>query len=425
MSATLLLKGTPKRTKRRPRKVVQQVKLVTQSPSVPARKKRNRRRRRQRNAGVVNRRMPRLSHCALQYAVAIADPWSEMAIGVCVPIPAGLTQKVRGYLRIQQTTTATCFVVAAPCLANNLPQIFYSTGAYANNGIIAIETAGGFNPNIGLGILTGLPYSSANFLPADAVIPSVAGRVVSAGLTLRYAGKTINTAGIAYGYRHPTHSSVASDATGAPGSINYWSSQPECYDCSFDRQTIYSSDWAYTRREMEICSFVRNLNDSISPDSAATRTVYPFCNGEFDYPDYANPGVFTNVTVSGVKVGVPTFGFQFTATAGESYFVEYVIHVEYNGPQTASLGSLNPVDARGAEMVSQAANDAAVSQQNQTPQSTFQTIVEKVGELTEAATEVGIPIKAMAGQVLYAGARLARGYATSRYAQRGALSYTD
>ena len=85
-----------------------------------------------------------ISECTLKYGRAMADPWSEAAMNACVPVPAGLTQKVSGFIRgtanIGQQGIG--FVLVSPCITNDAGTIVATNGTYNDVAVNPVDPSG-------------------------------------------------------------------------------------------------------------------------------------------------------------------------------------------------------------------------------------------------------------------------------------------
>lgn len=364
------------------------------------RSRRSLRRRMRRNGPSIT---GRLSACAMRYAMAITTPWSQEALGACVPQPAGMTYKTYGWVRTSVIMPANGygFVIASPSLANDMPCLYASGNGYAGIGGEVIPIVGGL-PNVGVLEIpcANLPYARTQFIKSSPSQSLVAGRIVSVGLRVRYTGNDINLGGQVYALREPYHASVQvrTNAGGLPfpATYDWWGAKIQTRITNFNRSWTDIADFAYSREEQDILSWTTADNTMRNAAAAETVLLYPFSNGENDFFD--NVGVQTR-TVNGTQVGIPTLGLIFTGTPGQPVAIEYIIHVEYTGPPTAGATSPSDADPVGAETVREAAADAQAAT-HATDERTFgQAVFESVERLQQMAEAV-VPYGVRAAQMV-------------------------
>jgi len=356
-----------------------------------------------------------LSDCALQYARAIGDPWSELAIGACVPMPAGLTQKVTGFIRgaAEIGNQGTGFILMAPCLANNLPSLWFTTNAFSHGDLRPFSAANTLSNGVFPSACGSLPYATAQFgVSEDANRQSLSGRIVSASIRCWYIGTAQVMAGQVYALREPYHASVQT-AYGLPANIQALGQRRETRVYNNDRTQRSVADFAYDTEETNMSSWQSTQNNSNSVAVARTRLMYPYSHGESLFTDGAGNAI-TFTDVAGVLVGVPTSVLFFTGTPGQQLAFEYCIHVEYAGPATAALGTRSLADVDGTNRVMDAAALASNAAQRNDDPGMWKTLVDSIAQV-EAAVRPHFS----------AGVKLATGvanmYVQSRRAQRGAL----
>jgi len=309
-----------------------------------------------------------LSKCATKLALAMANPFAPEVRGVCLPVLPGCdTFKAHGFVRGDCVigTAGFGFITVAPCLSNDAPCIFASTAAYSRTDVgfvthIVNTTLGTLTPGVVQIPISSLPYPSSAFLqtfnddgdtPALYGPPNIVGRMVSCGISLQYTGTLMNTSGMIYGYRAPTHLS-ATLRNNAPLNTTTISSFTETMLCAQQSGTkCMLRDYATDNVEQ---SFV--TTDGPGGDAIA---LYPYCKNSFDqgcangdssYLLYNPPGVARSVTV-----GTATITYLFTGVPGSTMHYEYISHCEYIGTQPSALVTRNDIDPVGTQMVTAAA----------------------------------------------------------------------
>jgi hypothetical protein len=371
---------------------------VVRAPVVVQRSKRRSRRKATnvRFMGKIRSSIARLSDCADKYLTAIADPWHSRAFGACVPVPTGPTMKAHGFVRttLQISNTGAgsghAWIIVAPSPANNAQQIFHSTSSYSRDDVNPFSN-GALLPGGQVNALDvpNLPFATASMIPAVDGKPAVAARVVSAGLRARFVGRAVDVGGLAYAIREPYHASVqvAPNVANFSTDVTTLGQRPQVVIRNLDREWISVTDFASSRAEMEMESYVETKNDSPNVATSQTKLVYPFSKGEADYYDEILSAA-TQYGFAGVNVGIPTMMIFFRGEPGQTIEWEYRIHCEYNGPPASSLALHNASDPVGAERVQSAAQE--VSQQGRMasePAQTHSLITDAIGELQAALQE--------------------------------------
>lgn len=283
--------------------------------------------------------LPPISECAAKYAIAIADPWNPASEGACVPThPSRPSQKHTSYRKgtVVIGQDGFGFVAAAPCLANDQPSIWHTQSNYAGSlASISVDS-----PALGVApvIQTMLPYSGSDFIDVSAgrfQIP-VAGRIVSASLTLEYTGTELDRAGSVVCFVDPNHSSVAG--------LNYGdieSRRESSYETSNQsRSKCVVSINGLTEQELQY----PEIDPAIYNTNAQLQTMWPF----------SEP--LSSVGTSDSFVGAPPMIIWVTGVKGSTWHYEYIQHTEFIGAKTEAMSSHNITDARGFELVSSAAN---------------------------------------------------------------------
>lgn len=279
-----------------------------------------------------------LSKCALKYAMAIADPFNPMARDACIPVypsPPSIKASAIGRLTITAGTAGVGFLLLCPCLANNLPAVFYTTAAYTLSTISPLSA----NSTLNTGVIAS--NMSSPFTRAQLAITSgsstVSGRMVSMGIRVRYTGTTMKESGAYYCYVTPDHSNVLANGISTPGDLGFFS---ETVVHNITREpcelSVYSVDAAETQY-------------SSQASEGTTQLYYPYSghnttfNGGFTYTD------------TSVLVGSPCAVVAFTGEPGNTFLVEFIQHHEFTGPSAYPLSTPSDSDQRGFEIVTAAA----------------------------------------------------------------------
>jgi len=303
-----------------------------------------------------------LSPAAMQYAVALTNPWSPLADMASIPIGNGRgTQKATSFNRFDITVgdSGVGWLIVAPTVCNDV-QFAYVTGAlYAGTTAVPYAIGSSYTFNTGVtGITaTNLPYTAAQlkapYNTEGVASTGVYGRVVSAGITAWYTGTTLNQGGLVYCFSDPDHMSVVGQSVALLGA------RKETEISNVSRMKCYLSDYPLTESE---CNFDRT-DQYQAATGGGTRVsnvvppLAPFASGFGVGPDSAGTTTFIDTTFQ------PTMIIMVTGVKGNTVHVELCQHVEYQGP--ASEGKLTPssVDRIGFDKV-QAAMGLAVTKRN-------------------------------------------------------------
>jgi len=336
---------------------------------------------------VVHRPL-RLGECATKYALAIVDPWSEAAMGACVPIAAGLTQKVTSFLRGSSFvgTAGYAFLSLSPCLANDIPSMYVTDNTFTQTSMSILTAANTTDVGVNRVFVGGLPYSSAQFI-GDRQNPAVGGRIVSVGLKVWYTGTVLEQAGVTYCLRDPAHASVQAALSGFPVSINDWGGRRETDLANFTRRECMVTDFANTANECNVMVLSENLARDVNV--AQTQLLYPFSKGETGIASTGVGGPFTD-NLHTVAIGVPTAGVQIVGTAGQPFNYQYIIHAEFAGPLTAALGTKSEGDVAGTQAVMAAAAQVAVRKQS-SGKGVWSIMYDALLDITQGARELIVP----------------------------------
>lgn len=279
-----------------------------------------------------------LSKCAFKYALAIADPFNPMARDACIPVypsPPSIKASAVGRLTMAIGTQGVGFVLVSPCLANNLPALFYTNSSYALATISPLSA----NSTLQTGIVAS--NMSSPFTRAQLAITNgsstVSGRMVSMGLRVRYTGTTMNESGAYYCYVTPDHSNVLANGISSPSDLGFFS---ETVVNNVTREpcelSIYSIDSAETQYSSQASEGTSQL---YYPYSGHNTTF----NGAFTYTD------------TSVLVGSPCAIIAVTGVAGSTFVMEIIQHHEFTGPSAYPLATPSDADQRGFEIVTAAA----------------------------------------------------------------------
>jgi hypothetical protein len=343
-----------------------------------------------------------LSKCALKYALAIASPFNVAARGACIPtVPAPESFKTTGFIRGTAFigTAGVGYILVAPCLAKDMPALFCTNALYTGTSTLILSATNTLVPGIVPLNVSGTPFISSNFVGGNDGQPNVSGRCVSAGLSVQYVGTLMNTSGVVYALRDPSHNNVSLTATGGitGASAQSLGLRNEASVCPFtsEKCTVvdFSADMAETGYPLpnQALSFPRN----------ATHSIYPYCNANDSY-GLTSGVAFGTYSVTGLTVGAATSIILFTGVPGSAVQFEYVQHCEYIGPGAASLVSSSESDLPGLSKVLGAA-ETIVERSNAQPKATRWGLMrDSLAEIARATAPVVLPMMESAVMALLA-----------------------
>lgn len=276
----------------------------------------------------------KISDCAAKYAVAIVDPWDRFASGACVPAPPSRpSYKVRGFTRgilNLSGTSGVGFIALSPALCNDFAQIWYTDSNFTGTAITATMTA---TPGVNPAGIANLPFSRAQLTTLDANNnAAVQGRIVSAGIAIKYIGTELNRGGRIICYSDPGHGSINGATSASLGSkleAEFSTPGPQRSKCWIVANAIDSTELSYAD------------SDTSDPGAEATiKLVYPFSQGE----------PLSN-TAGDLNYGQPIMGAVITGVKGDAYEFEVILHVEYIGAAAQSQLTPNMSDPDGLALV--------------------------------------------------------------------------
>lgn len=161
------------------------------------------------------RSLLQVSECAQRFAHACSNPWSQRALGACLPIdPVRPSQKICQRMRVSTTigTNGCTFILISPSIANDRAFAWYGGGSYTPSDVAAfVATATNTTTTVGVTAvsMTGLPLNATQVVSDDF---RAAFRIVSVGVSGQYIGTPLNMAGQWIGYINPDGSTLNSGA---------------------------------------------------------------------------------------------------------------------------------------------------------------------------------------------------------------------
>jgi hypothetical protein len=294
--------------------------------------------------------VPKLSKCALKYALACAEPFHELSYGACIPsgeVPSSQKAHALNHFDGAIGTAGIGWIIVTPSLGNDAVNAFFTTSSYT--GTVASPLSANNTLNVGVQTATpsNLPYSSAQLFTSTTIAePFVSGKIVSLGLRVNYTGTTLNESGMRYCYVDPTHFSVSGMGTAALG-------------------TMAQADIRmFTRANCEASVSAINADELIMSDEAditsgtGTGVLYPYSGGLIAFQTTyqgATSFSYANTGTTATNVGSPVLVVLVTGVSGMSFHVDLVTHAEFAGINTQSMVEPNPADTEGSHIVMNAA----------------------------------------------------------------------
>jgi len=218
----------------------------------------------------------------------------------------------------------------APTCSNNAAVFWGTDAAYAGGADTLVSSA---TVGIFTGLMANIPYTTNDLIGSTGSVsasPLVTGRIVSAGMRVSYIGTALNRSGIFTSITTPDHENVNGQVVGAYAEANIVS------QLRADSVTVQAS--GIDTGEVEY-----NNDASLGAAERDLLTVWPYCAGN-------------SVNATDVYNGAPVMKVSFTGVPGQAFYVELIEHIEYVGSRTSHSLTPSHTDARGFEMVQQAAS---------------------------------------------------------------------
>lgn len=285
-----------------------------------------------------------MSECARKYRAAVQTPFSPQALGACLPYPPDrdslkVTTLNRFALTVHSGGTAAVYV--APCLSSDSFSLWATDGTAAFAPFVAAATntapAGWF------GVNCNSPFQGGTLISPGAL----EGRVVSVGLRVTYTGSVSSMAGTYSCYVDPAHACVNSATFSAAG-----------ISAALETRYCRITDRPFEQGFTIVNPAEQNYAGSQNASKYDNKTnwfpcYYPWSQGMDINCLMANQvGAIANG-------GAPIIFLIQAATAGSTFYVEYVQHLEFVG-KAASYGlTVSHNDHNAANMITAGADRAA------------------------------------------------------------------
>jgi hypothetical protein len=277
------------------------------------------------------------------------------------------------------------YIALAPCLANDIPWIYYSNVGYDDTYPILSNSA----PSLGNTVsgTAQLPYSAADLQALNnnerqTKPPDVAGRIVSCAIRIRYTGTNLNMGGTMVGYVDPLHGNLNETTyTGL-------ASRGEALHLTVSRQWSELCVFANTPEEFSYPGF---RSDSIAVHEDL-RSLFPL--SDMLSIDEADAGIG----------GVPLMFQIETAVAQQPFEFEVVQHVEYVGKLTTAYMTKSHTDVGAMGMIQEAANSMRLDRAGKPTRSAWRNFTRGLVSFYrehKRAVHTGIKVAAKAGAAAY------------------------
>lgn len=315
-----------------------------------------------------------MTACVIKYAIACMKPFSQAAVGACVPTfesPPSTTSRGNLEFTASVGTNGYGFALVMPSLANDAPCVIYTTATFVGDTSqsLAILSQTGNNsiatsllPGLAYTTMSNLRYATANMLEntysasTTVAAPGVLGRLVGGGIRGQYDGTTLNQSGHWCCLRQPNHlnatisplttTGVATPNVVPMGLTNM--SQQQGYESSPMTRTPCELTWS--AKDLNDTDYSNEQNEAGGPSAV---DMYPFCEGSsyvsqisgaynFGGIYYAVPG-----TTLSQNIGSAIAVMAFTGVAGQTVRFQMVQHVEYTGALTKDMAMDRSSDPEG------------------------------------------------------------------------------
>lgn len=279
---------------------------------------------------------PRLNGCEEGYLAAVTVPFTGAALGACVPhFPSRpsmkTTCKYQGIMTVADIANAVGFVTVAPCLANDIAAVYYTTGASFSGQQVDITQV----TAVAAAALQGNQFSQTDLIPryVSAVDedfldrpPSAKGRIVACALRIRYIGSELSAAGVTNVFVSPSHSNIQGEQ------FDDMAARPTCRRVPVSREWTTIVDSASDMYELEYPEPLLKMGGDGSSQGDISRNQYTL---HACFP-YSNGKMIQN-TAGYFKQGAATLvAFVSGASPGAKYEFEYVQHMEFIGEDVSN-----------------------------------------------------------------------------------------
>lgn len=287
-----------------------------------------------------------LSTCSARYFAAIANPWSDVAMGSCIPDGnSRASRKVTAFQRLTAIvgSAGLGFICTCPSIANDMPCIFYTTNAFGGTTCspFVVSSAGVLTLASGwaFAVMSNMPYSAVNFIPNTSnqgiSTTPVAGRIVSHAISAEYTGTVMNCGGLTECYNSADHSNLFNYTVGgtSTGSLGAFM-EADIMRVTPDKKCWCPADFGRTSRETGYTNYDNIIDTTVNSGSNTwTTQLYPFSNGVTAIGASSNSSLSFGAAAAAYAPGFGSITniIAFTGTASNSFNCEVVQHSEFVG----------------------------------------------------------------------------------------------
>lgn len=315
--------------------------------------------RQQKKAGPRRSRGPTMSECGSKYFAAVSMPFSNAALGACLPFaPDKNSLKANSYMRLPIITNSSGdFVVfLSPCIANDLVSVWHTTGTFTGIPMV-VATLNTPPANWVSHNNTTLPFTSSTLNAGG-----VEGRIVSMGIRVTYTGTVSAMSGYYQIYSSPDHGNV--------NNSNLYTYLNTSSEVKVRRVMDKPVEQGFTIINADERSYV-SLKDRATTLANQCVTFYPWSgNIDINGRQGQDAGYISNgstpIVIRGI--GLPP--------STNCVLVEIIGHYEYVGPSATFGLSPSHNDQEAGEKILAAA-DRAPPEYNARPDSTWAATVRK------------------------------------------------
>ena len=283
-----------------------------------------------------------LSKCELNYAAALADPFSPAARGACANGSDALRTLKQHY---EMEVTVTCgsnkkgFIYLTPSIANNTVQGFSTNSLYTGSTNLTYMAA---NDTLSTGIdanyCSALPYT-VDDLSDNYNNGGVQGKIVAIGAQIDYMGTELNRGGQYILMHSATHANISYSPSSALNTgMNYSTlkSSKDARQVRVGGEPVALSVFGVTSDER---NFPATTNLSVA------QGLYPF-SASFTHCGASNvPCAYADL--AGINAGAPVAVIAIESEAGNIFNVKLIYHMEWAGSDVAGTTDQDTDDTTG------------------------------------------------------------------------------
>lgn len=294
-----------------------------------------------------------VSECTRKFASALADPWSDAALGACLPIdPVRNSMKVFRRLRIQSTigTNGCSFVLICPTVISDAPFGYTNNFDYvqSDSAAVIVDPASGAIGGHVKSFEMGLPFSSNHFFEKT---NRMGARIVAVGVSATYTGTQLNMSGTWNAMISPDGSSLASSWDNFGNSLPKISTEPGFKSKAVSRAAVKLVSGPLDEEEQGWFS-----GPSVNDSAVALQTAwYPWARGEpLYYP-------WTGQVHQAPRGACPMLVMLSGGVSGQGVIYDVCVHVEYIGKPVSATTRSHQDDIAAKAVLTQKARDNSTS----------------------------------------------------------------